>query len=298
MKNGIKISMLGGDMRQLYAAKKLSEIYGDPLVWGICPPMGDESGFKICGGIENALSDADAVVLPLPSSTDGRTLNCPRLAEGESPTLSMLLDLAPTGCRIVGGRIPEKFKTLAGERELEVFDYFDSETFQIKNAYITAEAALSIAMNGLGRCLRGAKVCVTGFGRIAKHVVALLLSLGAEVTVAARKESDLAFAESLGCRGVKIREGKDWQIPLKKGYDVIYNTVPYWLFERDFLEGVSRATFIIDLASAPGGVDIRAARELKANVSWATSLPGKYAPESAGEIIAQCVSGYLEEAGL
>ena len=41
-----------------------------------------------------------------------------------------------------------------------------------------------------------------------------------------------------------------------------------------------------------------AARELGANISWALSLPGKYAPESAGEIIAEGVLGILKEVAL
>jgi dipicolinate synthase subunit A len=121
------------------------------------------------------------------------------------------------------------------------------------------------------------------------------MAIGARVTVAARRESDVSFAESLGCESKRITEGVSWWSDLTRGYDVIYNTVPTWIFGRDFLSAVDKKTLIVDLASAPGGVDIRAARELGSNVSWATSLPGKYAPRSAGEIIASCVLRIIEE---
>ena len=62
-------------------------------------------------------------------------------------------------------------------------------------------------------------------------------------------------------------------------------------------ELLGKKTLLIDLASAPGGVDIKAARELGANVIWATSLPGKYAPRSAGEMIGACVESYLQGEG-
>ena len=55
---------------------------------------------------------------------------------------------------------------------------------------------------------------------------------------------------------------------------------------------------IIELASAPGGVDICAARELSSNVLWASSLPGKYAPYSAGALIAECVKDILLSEGV
>ena len=94
--------------------------------------------------------------------------------------------------------------------------------------------------------------------------------------------------------------GKDRQNALERlchGYDVIYNTVPHWLFDRPFLEEVERSTFLIDLASVPGGVDVCAAKELSSNVLWATSLPGKYAPMSAGALIADCVVSILNKEG-
>ena len=80
-----------------------------------------------------------------------------------------------------------------------------------------------------------------------------------------------------------------------RGYNIIYNTVPSVIFGRDFLSKVDRDTLLIELASVPGGFDICAARELGANISWALSLPGKYAPESAGAIIAENVLKILGE---
>ena len=79
------------------------------------------------------------------------------------------------------------------------------------------------------------------------------------------------------------------------GYDIIYNTVPSLLFDCAFLEQVDKKTFIIELASAPGGIDVCAAKELGSNVLWAASLPGKYAPESAGKLIGDCVNRIVEK---
>ncbi len=288
--------MLGGDLRQLAVAKKLALSYDNINIWGVKlgAPCEVES-VKFYTDIDEALSGANVVILPLPSSTDGVTLNCPLYDGGDRPKLISLARALPTGCTVIGGRIPEAFLRVTEERGIKVSDYFESEDFQIKNAYTTAEAALSIAMNTLDRNIRGARIAITGYGRIAKHLCSLLLSMGAEVTVAARRASDISWAQSYGCRTVRISEKSDWVSELKQGYDVIYNTVPYWLFDRDFLSEVDKRTFIVDLASAPGGVDICAARELGANVSWATSLPGKYAPRSAGELIAECIHNIIGE---
>ncbi len=298
MKNSTKISILGGDFRQLTVALKLALKYDNIKIWGInAESAGNTIEASFCEDLSEALSWADTVILPLPSSTDGVSLNCPLLESGERPKLLSIADRVSEGVKLIGGRIPQGFATHCRSRGINIFDYFESEDFQIKNAYTTAEAALSIAMNTLDRNIRGSRIAITGYGRISKHLCDLLRSLGAKVTVAARRESDLAWAQSYGCDTLKISADRCWTDTLKSGYDVIYNTVPFWLFDRDFLIGCDKNTFIVDLASAPGGVDIRAARELGANVSWATSLPGKYAPRSAGELIAECVDKIIREGG-
>ena len=58
---------------------------------------------------------------------------------------------------------------------------------------------------------------------------------------------------------------------------------------------MDKNTLIIDLASSPGGVDVSAAKKLNSRVLWASSLPGKYAPESAGELIADCIGDIISE---
>lgn len=294
MKSKQKLALLGGDLRQYTAAVMLSRDSWTISIWGLDKSGRGEGSVGYCRSWEEAVSDAAGVVLPLPASTDGITLNCPFDTSDSRLRLNDLLERLEPGCVIVGGRIPTEFAATAESRGIRVRDYFHSEEFQIQNAYTTAEAALSIAMNSLDRNLCGAKIAITGYGRIAKHLVRLLKSLGAEVTVAARKDSDLAWAYSVGCDVIKLG-GQNAIAQLAHGYDVIYNTVPHWLFDRGFLEQADPTTFLIDLASVPGGVDICAAKELGSNVLWATSLPGKYAPRSAGELIGSCVDRILRE---
>ena len=296
MKSKRNILVLGGDLRQKRAAEGLSELGWSPTLWGVWQREGEGSDGALTLG--DLLGEAEAVILPLPASADGQHLNCPFAGAEDRPTLSQIFSHLPSGAAVIGGRIPEEAARLAEGRGLRVFDYFESEAFQIHNAYTTAEAALSIAMNRLERNIRGSRVAITGFGRIAKHLVGLLLPMGARITVAARRSGDRAFAESMGCDSLALEEAGAI-FSLAEGYDVIYNTVPHWLFRREFLERMDERTFLLDLASVPGGVDICAAKELGCNVLWATSLPGKYAPESAGELIATCLDEILRrEVGL
>lgn len=52
---------------------------------------------------------------------------------------------------------------------------------------------------------------------------------------------------------------------------------------------------MIDIASAPYGTDFACARELGLNVIVPGSLPGKTAPKTAGEIIADAILNIIKE---
>ena len=295
MKNTKRIAMLGGDQRQWYAAQRLRACGMHAVSWGIKPPVG-ECGEEMLR-MEDAkriISESQVVVLPLPATLDGVYLQHSPAEGEERISLQTVLGLLPARCTVIGGKLPAAFADGARGMGHSVFDYFESEAFQIRNAYITAEAAVSIAMNHLAKNLRGARIAITGYGRIAVQLADLLLRMGAEVTVAARRERDLAFAACRGCHTLSLLHADSVE-PLLQGYDVICNTVPSWLFLRRHLEHIDRRTLYVELASAPGGIDVCAAKELALPVFWASSLPGKYAPISAGELIGSCVQRIIEE---
>lgn len=284
------IIFFGGDARQISATKILFAEGYSVFVFASAEDVGEEIGTY--ESVESALLNCDTVVLPLPVSLDNKTLNAPFL-KNEQITLGRIIEAISEGKTVIGGRIPDGMEQALSDKGVRVIDYFKSEAFQIENAYTTSEAALSIAMNNLKRNIRGARFAVTGYGRIARTLTELLLKLSGNVCVLARKESDLAWARLAGASTMRLNsESID---RLTHGYDIIFNTVPSWLFLEDFLLKINKDTLIVDLASSPGGVDVSAAKKLSSRVLWASSLPGKYAPESAGELIASCIKNIISE---
>ena len=287
-----KIAFLGGDKRLSFAVGRLSNIYENIFVWGV-PSCKESENICICDNMYRAISEASAVILPLPSSSDGITLNCMSADNDVKIQLVSIVDAIDNDCIIIGGKLPKTFSDYAALKGIRTFDYFESEAFQIKNAYTTAEAAINVAMNSMKKNIKGSRFAVTGYGRIAKPLIKMLLALGGDVTVAARKESDITWAAIDGCKTIRLSPKKQLT-ELCRGYDAIFNTVPSWLFDGEFLRNADKETLIIELASAPGGIDISEAKRLKSNVLWAASLPGKYAPQSAGELIGDCICDILE----
>lgn len=131
----------------------------------------------------------------------------------------------------------------------EIFDYGARDDFAILNALPTAEGAIECAMREYEGTILGSKCLVTGFGRIGKILAHKLVLLGANVTVSARKPSDLAYVKALGYNALNTEN-----LRTVKRFDIVFNTIPRLIFDRELLMNTDTNTLIIDLASLPGGL--------------------------------------------
>lgn len=152
---------------------------------------------------------------------------------------------------------------------------------------------MQIALEEMEVTLHRSRVLVLGFGRVGKLTAHRMAALGAQVTVAARKYADLAWAEAYGYRSQRIQELSGYLC----GYDLVVNTVPTLILTRELLEELPKGSLVLDLASKPGGVDFEGASALGVRAIWALSLPGKVAPVSAGAALRDTIYNMLREFG-
>ncbi|MBP1549182.1 MAG: dipicolinate synthase subunit DpsA [Oscillospiraceae bacterium] len=245
--------------------------------------------------LKNRIADmnvrVDYIVLPLPVSTDGVTVNTPY--SGNSLSIESLVPIIKENGIVFGGMIAPNIKKIFEDKGITVVDYAKREEFAVLNAVATAEGAIQVAMEELATTLSGQKILILGAGRIAKVLIDLLGGFHADVTVAARKCSDLAWARVYGCKAVRI-DNMDKAI---SEADVIFNTVPTIILGAEKLKLVSRDSLVIDLASKPGGVDFDTAGSLGIKAIWLLSLPGKVAPVTSGKVIAETIRNILFERG-
>ncbi len=242
--------------------------------------------------IEKAVSGASVVVLPVPYSTDGCRLNCP-FCKTEIRADGILNVLHP-GQLLFAGVCTPSFYSRAEEKNITLIDYMKDEELTVKNAVPTAEGALEVAMRELSVTVRDSNALIVGFGRIGKLTAAAFAALGAGVTVCARRGEALAWAEAYGYETVST----DSICAAVKGKNLIINTVPELIIDRNVLCSVEGDALIIDLASMPGGVDDGFAASKSIKVIHALSLPGKTAPVTAGKNIADAVIRILERRGV
>lgn len=280
----------GGDQRMMYTAGKLAEDEENQVFLTGC---GGETAAPdnviYIDKIPSGEFQVDNLVLPAPVSSDGESLNMP--FSEKNILLTSLIQLVRKGGRVFGGIIDENIRRIFESGGAEVFDYLKYESFSVKNAVLTAEGAVQIALEEMSLAVNGSEVLVTGFGRISKNLVRLLCAFGAKVTVSARKYSDITWAEIYGCSGIDIKEAEKYA----GKFDLVFNTVPFKVINRSFLEKTDGKCMIIDLASKPGGVDLAVASEYGIKVITAPGLPGKTAPVTAGGIIADTVNNIISE---
>ncbi|MCI8360123.1 MAG: dipicolinate synthase subunit DpsA [Clostridiales bacterium] len=282
------IAVIGGDNRQGYLADALAGDGMDVIVNGLEKYPGLHKTRFISDTAE-AIEQADILILPVPVSHDGVTVNAPY--SYAVIYLSDILAMAAPDQLILGGKIDAGLRASLADQGLRAIDYLAREELSVRNAVPTVEGALAIAINETPITLFGSRCLVIGYGRLGKVLAACLKHLGAQVTVSARKQSDLAWILTAGCRPVQtagIYEELD-------GYDVIFNTAPALLLGRRELQKCRQDTVIIDLASAPGGLDYDAAQQLGIKAIQALSLPGKTAPASAALIIKDTIFNIIRE---
>lgn len=278
----VKIAVIGGDRRQSVLAALLAEDGFECAVFGLDGV--DIGSATRCADIEGAIAGTEAVILPLPVSRNGKTVNSPLYA-GEI-SIKELHALVPLYVPFLGGMIKQK-----DFPDRTVRDYYKEEELQILNTVPTAEGAVAIAMNELSSTINGTSALIMGFGRVGKTLGLVLRGLGATVTVATRNPTEHAVCEILG---FNVAEHPTLAASIGT-YGLIFNTIPAVLLTEELLENVADGTPVIDLATHPGGVDASAAERLGKNVIWALGLPGKVAPVTAGKYIKKTVCGILKE---
>ena len=230
----------------------------------------------ITGEYGAEIPSADAVLLPWARSFRENSLI---VQQGEKSMTreNVLAKIPPCAAALVGRDVRDEELPQVGR----VIRPDGDEAFLRLNARLTAEGALATVMRVKKRALMRETALVTGYGRIGQEMTARLCAMGMFVMVCARSENQMHMAHAAGAHPVPLA-----QIEKACGQaDVIINTIPAHVLGDAALEGVPRDTPIIELASAPYGLNMQKAVKLGLRVCVESGLPGRYAPLDAGEAL-------------
>ncbi len=281
-----KISIIGGDLRLVNLSEILVNEGAEVFTYGL--EKSDYVETKKCDSIQEAIESSNIIVGPIPFSSNGKTINAP--FSNNEIYIDELIKLSK-GKTLVVGSIKQEIFQIAADNNVQIIDILKREELSVLNAISTAEGAIKIAIEETQKNLHGSNILILGFGRIGKVLSHMLNGIGAKVSCEARKNSDLAWIKAYGYNPIPLSELKE---NLNK-FDVIINTIPYIVLDRDALKEVKNDALVIDLASNPGGVDKDVIKERKIKFVWALSLPGKIAPVTSAEFIKETLYNLVKE---
>lgn len=287
--------IVGGDKRITILAKGLLKDGNN--VYTFANKVEEIEEIEKIGDIEKY--SYDIVISSMPLTKDNKNVYAP--LSDKKISLEELKKISE-GKNFIAGKIPKDFENIQNKsnvtitneiydnikmqsKAIKCFDILKDEVTTILNTIPTAEGAIQIAMEETDYTLNGMKVLVIGFGRVGKTLANMLEKMGLEVYCEARKEADLAWIKAYGYKPIPLEKMKDNLCKM----DIIFNTVPFQILDKSTLILINRNTLIVDLASAPGGVDYDVAKRLGLKAILASALPGKVAPNTAAEYLKKFV---------
>ncbi|MBX6350413.1 MAG: hydroxyacid dehydrogenase [Clostridia bacterium] len=278
----LELAVVGGDRRQLVAARRLRAA-GFRVREAALP------GFEVADPL-SALAGADVVLLPPspigPDGVVGRGAAC-----GEARlSFQAFLGVRPGGLVLSGALAPavESWLRMAGLRHV---DYTADPAFQAENAELTGEAAVLHLALVRGRAIAGQRIALVGYGRSGRAIARRLALWEAQVDVVARSEAARWQARRAGLAAHAMEALAD----VLARAEAVVTTVPALVLDGRALSRARAGTYLLDIASAPGGVDWEAARARGLPGERAGGLPGRYLSESAGRVLAEAVVRRLRE---
>ena len=142
-----------------------------------------------------------------------------------------------------------------------------------------------------GTCLFSSKCIVLGYGKIGRALCRMLRGVGAKVIAVGRSGGSLEQAYK---DGIEARDFAAWHEVLPQA-DWVMNTIPYPVMGNKELSLLRSGCKLMELASAPYGIDKEAALDLGLDYTLEASIPGRFYPRSAAEAMLGSVCRIIQD---
>ena len=283
-------TVVGGDLRIIKLAKMLADDGNKIYTFGVekAEELKENKNIIMCNKLQEAVKNSEIIIGPIPFSSNGKDINAPFC--DNTISIRELMHVINAKILIAGSITPDVYD-LANDEYIEIIDIMKREELAVLNTVSTAEGTIEIIIANTNKIIHGSKVLILGFGRIGKVLARKLAGLSAKVTCAARKDEDLAWIRAYGHMETNINTiGENLS-----DFDVIINTVPHLVLTEERIKYVRDDCLLVDLASNPGGIDKKAAKNKNLKLIWALALPGKVSPVTTSEFIKDTVYNILKE---
>lgn len=281
MLTDLHITIVGGDARQIEVIRKLTEMDATVTLVGF---EHLDQGFT--GAVKRKITEinfakTDAIVLPVSGTSDTGEVETTFSKEPITLREEMLMN-TPEHCVIYSGISNTYLDTCVKKANRKLVNLFERDDVAIYNSIPTVEGTIMMVIQNTDTTIHSSNTIVLGFGRTGMSVARAFAALGAKVRVGTVRSEDMARITEMGLTPFHLKELNN----VVSDADVIINTIPAPILKANVISKMPLNTFIIDIASKPGGTDFRFAKKRGINALLAPGLPGIVAPKTAGKIIA------------
>ncbi len=287
MSQQAEIGIFGGDQRQVFMANAFLQEGFRVYTYRIAQPINHENCIPL-SSLNELFHQCSIVIGPIPLTRDLVSIASTNASELTTNNLANLLNKKHY---LIGGMIPMALTGICNNKGIRYYDLMKNEKITILNAIATAEGTIMEAIQTSDRNLHGSTCLVLGYGRCAKILAAKLKALDAKVIIAARSEDALAYAEAAGLDTVSLSD-MHTVLPIS---DFIFNTIPSLVLDKNSLDYVKWNSTIIDIASAPGGVDYEYAMQKNLKAKLCLGIPGKVSPRTSADILVNQIIELIKE---
>jgi len=307
------VGIIGGDSRQEYLAQILL-MHGFPVityavVGTTCTYLHENKNFLSknfltenppaetphlyrASSLKELMEGCRVLACPVPLSRNGKTISSSM--EREDLEIKNFLSNLRTGQIIFGGQIPASITKYCRGNSILYFDFMEHDSVALQNAVATAEGAIMEACRLSPRNFHKNKSIVIGYGKCGSILADRLHGMHSQITVCARSADARTRAEVCGFQASPI-EALKYELT---DASFVFNTVPSLVLTEEHLKQLPCHAVIVDIASAPGGVDYGAASSLGITSSLFLGIPGKVAPYSSAEILADTLESIIKDGSM
>ncbi len=290
----MKFVIIGGDQRFFTLIRKL---HTDRREIEVLAPnleiMRENNVYLQESEVKQSLSDLslknNIVILPIPTTRDNQRLVS--TYTNEIFLRDVFRAINHNMPHVVIGYLNQTIEDYFFNNNIPFINLEHREDFSVFNALLTVEGAINKTGEILKSSLFRKKIMITGYGRIAKLLARYLSVYGADVTLVIRKLEGRVWAEVLGYKAVDFSKLYD----ILGEMEIIYNTVPWTVFKDEHIEKFKENALYMELAALPGGIEDKEAYKDRYQYFEYMSVPAKFCPVSAGEVLYRTVVNIMEE---
>ncbi|MBM7598547.1 dipicolinate synthase subunit A [Virgibacillus halotolerans] len=285
------IAVIGGDGRYLELIRQLQSLPNTRITLvGFDKLEQGFTGLTQTDFDDLELEQLDAVVLPI-TGTDGEG-NVETVFSDQPIQISKKwFQHLPKSTLVFTGNTNDYLTSATAEANIPLIPLLNRDDVAIYNSIPTAEGTIMMAIEHTDYTIHASRVIVTGFGRVGNTVANKFSALGAKVSVSASSIGDLARITEMGLTAIPLSKLAKYTDQC----DLLINTIPSPVINREAIQALQSHALIIDLASIPGGTDFDYAQQRGIQAILAKSLPGIVAPKTAGKILADVIKQFLNE---